>query len=758
MRPARQKQIIALHLEGLANVNKKLETLQESITDAIKKGEKWLEEKDDEGETFLEMNQFLAKESCRCLETCFNIANDNEEINISDEARKCSSESEARHSLSTRVKVDPNECELSSMQFNESNQRYSQGTEERISELSKKYEHLTTLMETFLQKIESLEKDCMGKQQIEEFARSQLNIDTEMNSRSQLNIDTKMNSRSQLNIDTEMNSRSQLNIDTEMNSRSQLNIDTKMNSRSQLNIDTEMNSRSQLNIDTEMNSRSQLNIDTKMNSRLSDVTNEINAIKEYIKLHTESLSQRIKTCEKHFENAAVLKIEDESASNLLDLDSSKTTQDWFELDLSEIASHCEKRSTAVLRRQEQYEQSISSKVDEISKQLNSLKHFVENYPEQMSYFLPDQRSRENVRKILDISDRMLERADQMKMIIEKQKELQVKFEKFSEAVKSDQLKTNLSLATLTSDHQTASSKIYQIEICISDLLQLKKMIVSNWNLNKETTQTMQSNIEALDSNSKHLAKNIKENKTFLMDISLEIQDLKKYTETLPTTLTQTRTSHDEVMMTLQKKFTRVDVKISEFVNDIETMSKEIYRLRGNNVTEAFCTQVGPYKQTDIIKDEVIKLFSNPVNIHSTLPINYNAETGKYTAPCDGLYLVSLVAENVNGLKVNFGVTKVSGYGSQGGHTMAHTYHNDATSCFVVPLILRKDDQLFIKSLHDYSSLKWLEDCNDVLTFIQMNQFLVTEPTRCLQTRQGIASGEDDVSPSNTEVKKHEIQL
>ncbi|XP_055895194.1 CAP-Gly domain-containing linker protein 1-like [Biomphalaria glabrata] len=532
------------------------------------------------------------------------------------------------------------------MQFNESNQRYSQGTEERISELSKKYENLTTLMETFLQKIESLEKDCMGKQQIEELARSQLNIDTKMNSRSQLNIDTKMNSRSQLNIDTKMNSRSQLNIDTKMNSRSQLNIDTKMNSRSQLNIDTKMNSRSQLNIDTKMNSRSQLNIDTKMNSRsqlnidtkmnsrsqlnidtkmnsrsqlnidtkmnsrsqlnidtkmnsrLSDVTNEINAMKEYIKLHTESLSQRIKTCEKHFENAAVLKIEDESASNLLDLNSSKTTQDWFELDLSEIASHCEKRSTAVLRRQEQYEQSISSKVDEISKQLNSLKHFVENYPEQMSYFLPDQRSRENVRKILDISDRMLERADQMKMIIEKQKELQVKFEKFSEAVKCDQLKTNLSLATLTSDHQTASSKIYQIEICISDLLQLKKMIVSYWNMNKETTQTMQSNIEALDSNSKHLAKNIKENKTFLMDISLEIQDLKKYTETLPTTLTQTRTSHDEVMMTLQKKFTRVDVKIqincvnymkiigavfeicvqiSEFVNDIETMSKEIYQ-------------------------------------------------------------------------------------------------------------------------------------------------------------------------------------
>ncbi|KAK0059493.1 coiled-coil domain-containing protein 186 [Biomphalaria pfeifferi] len=621
MRPARQKQIIALHLEGLANVNKKLETLQESVTDAIKKGEKWLEEKDDEGETFLEMNQFLAKESCRCLEMCFNIANENEEMNISDEASKCFSESEARHSLSTRVKDDTNECELSSMQFNESNQRYSQGTEERISELSKKYENLTTLMETFLQKIESLEKDCMGKQQIEELARRQLNIDT------------------------------------------------------------------------------------KMNSRLSDVINEINAFKEYTKLDTESLSQRIKTCEKHFENAAVLKIEDESASNLLDLDSSRTTLDWFELDLNEIASHCEKRSTAVLRRQEQYEQSISSKVDEISKQLNTLKHFVENYPEQMSYFLPDQRSRENIRKILDISDRMLERADQMKMIIEKQKELQVKFDKFSEVVKSDQLKTNLSLATLISDHQTASSKIYQIEICISDLLQLKKMIVSNWNLNKETTLTLQSNMEALDSNSKHLAKNIKENKTFLMDISLEIQDLKKYTETLSTALTQTRTSYDEVMMTLQKKFTRVDVKISEFVNDIETMSKEIYQLRFYNVTEAFCTQVGPYKQTDIIKDEVIKLFSNPVNIHSTLPINYNAETGKYTAPCDGLYLVSLVAENVNGLKVHFGVTKVSGYGSQGGHTMVHTYHNEVTSCFVVPLILRKDDQLFIKSLHDYSSLK-----------------------------------------------------
>ncbi|KAK0059492.1 spindle pole body protein pcp1, partial [Biomphalaria pfeifferi] len=124
----------------------------------------------------------------------------------------------------------------------------------------------------------------------------------------------------------------------------------------------------------------------------------------------------------------------------------------------------------------------------------------------------------------------------------------------------------------------------------------------------------------------------------------------------------------------------------------------------NNVTESFCVYWDELFVTDAKKDQIVQSFSYSYNLLNTQLPYYDQLTGLYTAPYDGIYIVRVMIENRTVMKVQFNVCSKDQC-EEKLHGVCLAKGKKMSPSVAFPVILVKDEQLYLKYFEDYEDLK-----------------------------------------------------
>ncbi|KAK6975708.1 spindle pole body protein pcp1 [Biomphalaria glabrata] len=184
-------------------------------------------------------------------------------------------------------------------------------------------------------------------------------------------------------------------------------------------------------------------------------------------------------------------------------------------------------------------------------------------------------------------------------------------------------------------------------------------------------------------------------------VSEDVEKIKMDFASRSASVVQTESSKETIMEKLLNKVTDVDDRITKELDKISQEKKEI---NSNNVTESFCVYWDELFVTDAKKDQIVQSFSYSYNLLNTQLPHYNQLTGLYTAPYDGIYIVSVMIENRTVMKVQFNVCSKD-QSEEKLHAVCGAMGEKTSPSVAFPVILVKDEQLYLKYFEDYEGLK-----------------------------------------------------
>ncbi|KAH9518984.1 hypothetical protein Btru_008838 [Bulinus truncatus] len=140
---------------------------------------------------------------------------------------------------------------------------------------------------------------------------------------------------------------------------------------------------------------------------------------------------------------------------------------------------------------------------------------------------------------------------------------------------------------------------------------------------------------------------------------------------------------------MEKKASTFDNQILNISSQADKLSKEILDFQAKNVSEAFCAQIDDnFKDRYLNMDRIFSSFTKVINASNSSP-NYSPHTGVYTVPCDGLYLVGLMVESINHVKVNLNVYRKDKSGKEWLTLFSHSHAANTIGSVVVPVTMHK---------------------------------------------------------------------
>uniref|UniRef100_A0A2C9LVN2 Uncharacterized protein n=1 Tax=Biomphalaria glabrata TaxID=6526 RepID=A0A2C9LVN2_BIOGL len=218
---------------------------------------------------------------------------------------------------------------------------------------------------------------------------------------------------------------------------------------------------------------------------------------------------------------------------------------------------------------------------------------------------------------------------------------------------------------------------------------------------KYQTESLSQKVEKCEDNNETILNNQEqiENKyNTLHDVSKDLEKLKKdFTD-----VSQMESSNKLNLEKFQNKFTDIDSKVATFSGDLDTIFQDIMTLKYPKLAESFCVDWDDSIESDVKSEEIVTRFNRFYNLDDSQQLHFDTQTGVYTAPCDGLYLICLMIENLSDYQVQFNV--FSKYDEEFLSGICHVAQKNITTSTVIPITLKTGTTLYLKYEEDYNNL------------------------------------------------------
>ncbi|KAK0059490.1 spindle pole body protein pcp1 [Biomphalaria pfeifferi] len=206
--------------------------------------------------------------------------------------------------------------------------------------------------------------------------------------------------------------------------------------------------------------------------------------------------------------------------------------------------------------------------------------------------------------------------------------------------------------------------------------------------------------EFMKSESSIISNKLSQVETTINDVSKDIEKLKKDF----TNVSKMESSNKKTFKKFHHKFSDVDSKIFRFSSELDTISQDIVTLKSTNLAESFSFEWNDSITSDVKSDTVVHRFNRPYNVDDTQPHYFDTRTGVYTAPCDGLYLICLMIENLSDYKVQFNIFSQYEDLDEIFNGACCVCRKDLTTSTVIPITLRESEDLYLRYEGDYKGL------------------------------------------------------
>ncbi|XP_055874503.1 uncharacterized protein LOC129924286, partial [Biomphalaria glabrata] len=403
----------------------------------------------------------------------------------------------------------------------------------------------------------------------------------------------------------------------------------------------------------------------------------------------------------------------------------------------------ETKIDSTLEQVQENETQNDSKFEELINELQEASEFLTNLQNQNKKLSEKvQENNEQMRELLSITEtyghlpqelaNQKERLESFQQVNESEyKGLVIKMEEFIQghSATSNQLNTNYEhLLNLAEANKTDLS---QLKTCISNdaLSNIKEMCTDrdehvkrigrrlretsdrnrkkNVNLNTkiqpntETTSRLQVKFKSLQ---KKVTGNFNTTKLLIRPLKSSILEIADQFSTYK--------SHTQELELMKSKMTTAEGEILKLSNDHSKLLNKSPR----DVMAACRLQINDSKVMNFKKETILTCFNSCLlNIGNC----YNRNTGIFTAPCNGLYLCSLMLESENFVAEKFLIyDRKSDVESKRGTT--HTNKTNAVACLVTVLLLNQGDEIYIKPANDIAKIKLSSSSYFLCVLLQQN--------------------------------------
>ncbi|KAH9494453.1 hypothetical protein Btru_020049 [Bulinus truncatus] len=154
---------------------------------------------------------------------------------------------------------------------------------------------------------------------------------------------------------------------------------------------------------------------------------------------------------------------------------------------------------------------------------------------------------------------------------------------------------------------------------------------------------------------------------------------------------------------LQILISEQDIKVNDASSEIEIVSQQLTQLASKQKSIFLSAQVpSAHPMFDLQMNETLQCFTHIIyNTKSA----YDPSTGVFTAQCDGLYLCCVFMESANETDIVVDICVKDGSGKEVSRGTLHSKTSAAHGSLVVPVKLRADEWLYLKSKRSYSKIK-----------------------------------------------------
>ncbi|KAK6975707.1 spindle pole body protein pcp1 [Biomphalaria glabrata] len=206
--------------------------------------------------------------------------------------------------------------------------------------------------------------------------------------------------------------------------------------------------------------------------------------------------------------------------------------------------------------------------------------------------------------------------------------------------------------------------------------------------------------EFIKSESSSISNKLSQVENTINDVSNDVEKLKKDF----TNVSKMESSNKNTFKKSHHKFSDVDSKIRRFSSDLDAISQDIVALESTNLAESFSLEWNDSITSDVKCDTIVLRFNRPYNVDDTQPQHFDTRTGVYTAPCDGLYLICLMIENLSDYKVQFNIFSQYEDLDEIFNGACCVCRKDLTTSTVIPITLREGEDLYLRYEGDYKGL------------------------------------------------------
>ncbi|KAH9500891.1 hypothetical protein Btru_069136 [Bulinus truncatus] len=198
------------------------------------------------------------------------------------------------------------------------------------------------------------------------------------------------------------------------------------------------------------------------------------------------------------------------------------------------------------------------------------------------------------------------------------------------------------------------------------------------------------------------------------DLDNKASDLQSTHSNLKLSTDIDRKQNDVSTEELKTKVNHIDIKLDSITSQVQNMVQHMTHLKCKN-DPVFVSAYGfrPNEKFDVQRDEIVRCDTNVV---CSARENFDVKTGIFTAPVDGLYLCCAFIDRFSDGGVLFNINMTHSNGNEdtvGGLFSAKHCRHGSTA---VPVLMNKNDQLYLKSQDNYKGL----DCSLQFVCILIN--------------------------------------